>query len=128
MPEPGRYLSREADRQHFTKVRHRATIYGDSAPTEMTVRNAVRILCLSLVLVALLVFVTGVVSDWNHSGTNDDARCPYCHWGHQTPAQLEAAPSLALLNPLHSLPLPEESPLAIAPALSQIAPRAPPAA
>jgi hypothetical protein len=128
MPEPGRYLSREADRQHFTEVRHRATIYGDSAPTEMTVRKAVRILCLSMALVALLVFVTGVVSDWNHNSTNDDARCPYCHWGHQTPAQLEAAPSVALLNPLHSLPLLEDIAVAIALSFSQIAPRAPPAA
>jgi hypothetical protein len=80
------------------------------------------------VLVALLVFVTGVVSDWNHNGTNDDARCPYCHWGHQTPAQLEAVPSVALLNPLHSLPLSEDIPQAIAPSFSQSAPRAPPAA
>ena len=94
----------------------------------MTLRKAVRILSVSLALVALLVFVTGVVSDWNHDGSNDDARCPYCHWGHQTPAQLEAAPSVSLLNPLHSLPLAEDIALAIAPSFSQIAPRAPPAA
>ena len=94
----------------------------------MTVRRAVRILSVSLALAALLVFVTGVVSDWNHNGSNDDARCPYCHWGHQTPAQLEAAPSVSLLNPLHSLPLPEDIAPAIAPSFSQIAPRAPPAA
>jgi len=94
----------------------------------MIVRKPIRIFCVSLALVALLVFVTGVVSDWNHNGTNDDARCPYCHWGHQTPAQLEAAPSISLLNPLHSLPLPKDIALATAPTFSQIAPRAPPAA
>ena len=94
----------------------------------MTARKAVRILSVSLALVALLVFVTGVVSDWNHNGSNDDARCPYCHWGHQTPAQLEAAPSVSLLNPLRSLSLPEDVEAAIAPSFSQIAPRAPPAA
>lgn len=94
----------------------------------MTVRKVVRILSVSLALAALLVFVTGVVSDWNHNGSNDDARCPYCHWGHQTPAQLEAAPSVSLLNPLHSLPLPEDITSVIAPSFSQIAPRAPPAA
>ena len=100
---------------------------GDLA-TEMTARKAVHILSVSLALVALLIFTTGVVSDWNHNGQNDDARCPYCHWGHQTPAQLEAAPSVSLLNPLHSLSLPEDVAAAIAPAFSQIAPRAPPAA
>ncbi len=95
--------------------------------TEMTVRKAVRILSVSLALVALLIFTTGVVSDWNHQGSNDDARCPYCHWGHQTPAHLEAALSVTLLNPLHSLSLPEDVAAAVAPTFSQIAPRAPPA-
>jgi len=94
----------------------------------MTVRKAVRVLSVSLALVALLVFTTGVVSDWNHQSPNHDARCPYCHWGHQTPAQLEAAPSVSPLNPLHSLSLPEDVAAAIAPSFSQIAPRAPPAA
>jgi len=92
----------------------------------MTMRKAARILSVSLALLALLVFVTGVVSDWNHQGSNDDARCPYCHLGHQTPAQLEVAPTVSLLKPLASLPLPEDFPLAAGPDFSQTAPRAPP--
>jgi hypothetical protein len=92
------------------------------------VRKTVRILGISLALVALLVFATGVVSDWNHQGPNDDARCPYCHLGHQTPAQLEVAPSVSLLKPLTSLPLVEDSALASGPDFSQTSPRAPPSA
>jgi hypothetical protein len=72
------------------------------------VRNALRILGISLALVALLVFATGVVSDWNHQNSNDETRCPYCHLGHQTPAQLKAAPAVSLLRPVASLPLPED--------------------
>ena len=59
-------------------------------------QKTLRILGVSLALIALLVFATGVVSDWNHQGANDDARCPYCHLGHQTPAQLVVAPSVSL--------------------------------
>ena len=68
-------------------------------------RKTVRILGVSLALIALLVFATGVVSDWNHRGANDDARCPYCHLGHQAPAQLVASPAVTLLKPVASLPL-----------------------
>jgi hypothetical protein len=92
------------------------------------VRNTLRILGISLALVALLVFATGVVSDWNHQNSNDETRCPYCHLGHQTPAQLEAAPAVSLLRPVASLPLPEDFAAAGGPALSQISPGAPPAA
>ena len=77
---------------------------------------------------ALLVFATGVVSDWNHQGANDDARCPYCHLGHQAPAQLVASLSVTLLKPLASLPLPQDAVLATGPIYSQTSPRAPPSA
>ena len=73
-----------------------------------TVWKTIRILGVSLALVVLLVFATGVVSDWNHQGPSDDANCPYCHLGHQTPAQLSVAPSVSLLKPVASLPLPED--------------------
>jgi hypothetical protein len=93
-----------------------------------TVWKVIRILGVSLALVVLLVFATGVVSDWNHQGPSDDAHCPYCHLGHQTPAQIEVAPSVLLLKPIASLPLPEAIVLATSPVFSQTAPRAPPAA
>ena len=91
-------------------------------------RKTIYILGVSLALVALLIFTTGVVSDWNHQGPSSDANCPYCHLGHQTPVQLEVAPSVSLLKPIASLPLPEDIVPAISPDFSQTAPRAPPTA
>lgn len=93
-----------------------------------TVWKTIRILGVSLALVVLLIFATGVVSDWNHQGPSDDANCPYCHLGHQTPAQLDVAPSVSLLKPVASLPLPEDFVLATGPVFSRTAPRAPPTA
>ena len=93
-----------------------------------TERRTIRLLGISLALLVLLIFATGVVSDWNHQGPSDDAHCPYCHLGHQTPVQLEVAPSAVLLKPIASLPLPEDIILAKGPVFSQTAPRAPPAA
>jgi hypothetical protein len=94
----------------------------------MNVRKTIRIIGVSLALIALLVFATGVVSDWNHHSPSDDANCPYCHLGHQTPAELVAAPTVSQLRPLTYLPLPQELLLAAGPVFSQISPRAPPAA
>ncbi len=93
-----------------------------------TVWKTIRFLGVSLALIVLVVFATGVVSDWNHQSPSDDANCPYCHLGHQTPVQLEVAPSVFLLKPVASLPLPEDIVLAAGPIFSQTAPRAPPAA
>jgi len=92
------------------------------------VPKTIRILGVLLTLLVLLVFATGVVSDWNHQGSNDDARCPYCHLGHQTPAQLVAAPSVSLLKPVASLPLPQDAVPATGPVFSLTSPRAPPSA
>jgi hypothetical protein len=89
--------------------------------------KTIRLLGVSLALVLLLVFATGVVSDWNHQSPSDDAHCPYCHLGHQTAVQLEVAPSVLFLKPIASLPLLEEIVLATCPVFSQTAPRAPPA-
>jgi hypothetical protein len=94
----------------------------------MTVRKTIRILGVSLALVALLVFATGVVSDWHHFDSSDDAHCPYCHLGHQTPIQPEAPLCVAVLKPIAALPLLEEVVAATGPVYSQIAPRAPPSA
>ena len=94
----------------------------------MNLTKTIRILGLSLALIALLVFATGVVSDWHHDVSTNDARCPYCHLGHQTPIQPEAPLCVAVLNPVASVPLPEEIVPAASPVFSQTAPRAPPAA
>lgn len=88
--------------------------------------KTIRILGVSLVLLVLLVFATGVVSDWNHQGPSDDAHCPYCHLGHQTPVHFDVVPSVMLLKPVASLPLPEDVIQAAGPIFSQTAPRAPP--
>ena len=93
-----------------------------------TVWNTIRILGISLALVVLMVFATGVVSDWNHHSASDDANCPYCHLGHQTPVQLDVAPSVSLLKPVASLPLPEDFVPPTGPVFYRTAPRAPPAA
>jgi hypothetical protein len=93
-----------------------------------TAWKTIRFLGVSLALVVLLVFATGVVSDWNHQSPRDDANCPYCHLGHQTPAQLDVAPSVSLLKSIASIPLPEDFVPATGPVFSQTSPRAPPAA
>jgi hypothetical protein len=90
--------------------------------------KTVRLFGLSLALVLLLVFATGVVSDWNHNGPSDDAHCPYCHLGHQTPVQLQTAPSASLLKPIASLALLQDATPATGPIFSHASPRAPPAA
>jgi len=92
-----------------------------------TVWKTIRFLGVSLALVLLLVFATGVVSDWNHQSPSHDANCPYCHLGHQAPAQLVVAPSVLLLKPIASLPSPDDIILATGPVFSQTSPRAPPA-
>jgi hypothetical protein len=105
------------------------TMTPEASPShQMTVRKTIRILGVSLALIVLLVFATGVVSDWHHSGTTNDARCPYCHLGHQVPVQTEAPLCIAVLRPIAALPLLDEDVSATAPAFSQIAPRAPPSA
>jgi len=92
----------------------------------MTVPKTIRLLGVSLALLVLLVFATGVVSDWNHHSPSDDANCPYCHLGHQAPARLEVAPSVSLRKPVASLALPEDIVPVTGPVFSQTAPRAPP--
>jgi hypothetical protein len=94
----------------------------------MTLRKTVRILGVSLALFALLVFATGVVSDWNHKGPKDDSRCPYCNQGHLSPTPLVFAPPVSLLELVASLPLPEDPAPVKVPVFSQTSPRAPPTA
>jgi hypothetical protein len=94
----------------------------------MTLRKTIRILGVSLALVALLVFATGVVNDWNHHDSTSDARCPYCHLGHQTPIQPETSLSAAVPKPVGTLSLPDDMLRATAPVFSQTSPRAPPLA
>jgi hypothetical protein len=92
----------------------------------MKVRKTVRILGVSLALLALLVFATGVVSDWNHNGASDDAHCPYCHLAHQAPAEPEITQCVSVLEPIAFLPLPEDPTPVTVPVFSQTSPRAPP--
>jgi hypothetical protein len=92
------------------------------------VSRTIRILGISLALLALLVFSTVVVTDFDCHSAADDARCPYCHLTHQTPAQLVAAPSVSMLKPVASIPLAQDTLLESGPDFSQTSPRAPPAA
>ena len=94
----------------------------------MTVRKTIRILAVSFAALALLLFSTLVVSDWDCHNAADDARCPYCHLTHQAPAEPEITLDVSPLEPVASLPLPEDAPPATVPVLSQSAPRAPPTA
>jgi hypothetical protein len=92
----------------------------------MTVRKTIRFLGVSFALLALVVFATGVVSDWNHLGPADDAHCPYCHFGHQTPAQLVAAPAAIALKPVAFLTPSADIVPVVSIVFSEAAPRAPP--
>jgi hypothetical protein len=92
----------------------------------MTVRNTVRILGISLALLALLAFSTVVVSDFDCHTSADDARCPYCHLTHQAPAAPEFTQCVSVLEPVAFLPLPEETTPVTVPVFSQTSPRAPP--
>jgi hypothetical protein len=95
----------------------------------MNLRKTIRILAASFAVLALLVFSTTVVSDWDCHTAADDMRCPYCHLTHQAPApESGIAKNVSVLVPVDSLPLPEDAGLAAAPVLSETAPRAPPAA
>jgi hypothetical protein len=93
-----------------------------------SLRKTIRILGIFLVLAALLIFVTGVVSDWNHRVSTKDANCPYCHLSHHTTVRLQAAPSLLQSKIATALCLLQDSRLTPVLAFTQIAPRAPPAA
>ena len=95
----------------------------------MTVRKTIRILALAFAALALLVFSTVVVTDWDCHSAADDTRCPYCHLTHQAPApDLKISQSISVLRPVASLALPEDAGLVTVPVLTETAPRAPPAA
>jgi hypothetical protein len=94
----------------------------------MTLRNTIRILGISLALLALLAFSTVVVSDFDCHNAADDARCPYCHLSHQGPAEPEITQCVSVLEPVAFSPLPEETTPATVPVFSQTSPRAPPTA
>ena len=95
----------------------------------MTVRKTIRVLALAFAALALLVFSTVVVTDWDCHSAADDTRCPYCHLTHQAPApDLKISQSISVLRPVASLALPEDAGLVTVPVLTETAPRAPPAA
>ena len=88
----------------------------------MTARKTIRIVGATLALVALLVFATGVVSDWHHDNSTSDAQCPYCHLGHQTPIQPETSLCVSVLNPVAMVVSLEEIAFPVSPVFSQTAP------
>jgi hypothetical protein len=93
----------------------------------MMVRKTIRILAAAFAILALLVFSTTVVSDWDCHNAADDTRCLYCHLTHQAPApESYAAQDVSLLEPVASLPLPEDAGPVIAPVLSEMPSRGPP--
>src|SRR3974390_664158 len=94
----------------------------------MNVRGTIRLLAVSFAVLALLVFSTVVVSDWDCHSADDDLRCPYCHLTHQAPAAPETSQSISVLRPFASLALPEDTGPVTAAAQSETSPRAPPAA
>jgi hypothetical protein len=94
----------------------------------MNVRKTIRVLALSFATLALLVFSTVVVTDWDCHNAADDTRCPYCHLTHQAPAQPKTTQSVSVLRPVASLSLPEDAGPVTLPVLSEKAPRAPPTA
>lgn len=94
----------------------------------MTVRKTIRLLGVSLALLAVLLFSTVVVSDFDCHNAADDARCPYCHLSHQAPAEPEITHCISVLEPIAFLPLPEGTTPVTVPVFSLTAPRAPPAA
>ena len=71
----------------------------------MMVRKTIRVWAVSFAVLALLVFSTTVVSDWDCHNAADDTRCPYCHLTHQAPAPESDIPQnvsfLSLLLPRH---------------------------
>lgn len=94
----------------------------------MNIRKTIRILAVSFVALALLLFATIVVSDWDCHNAADDTRCPYCHLTHQAPARLETTQCVSVLEPVASLPLPEDAAPVTLTVFCQTAPRAPPSA
>ena len=95
----------------------------------MNLRKTIRVLAVTFAVLSLLVFSTTVVSDWDCHNAADDTRCPYCHLTHQAPVpEPEIAQNVFLLEPVGSLPLPEDACPFTAPVLSETAPRAPPSA
>ena len=95
----------------------------------MMVRKTIRVLAVSFAALALLVFSTTVVSDWDCHNAADDMRCPYCHLTHQAPApESEIVQNVSLLESVASVPLAEDVCPVTPSVLSKTPPRAPPTA
>jgi hypothetical protein len=95
----------------------------------MNAQKTIRVLAVALAALALLVFSTTVVSDWDCHNATDDTHCPYCHLTHQAPApESELAQNVSLLESVASVPLAEVACPVTAPVLSETPPRAPPTA
>jgi hypothetical protein len=91
-------------------------------------RKTTRLLAVSFAALALLVFSTVVVSDWDCHNAADDAKCLYCHLNHQAPAKPEFARCVTVFEMVTSVPLPEDAAPISLPVFSETPPRAPPSA
>jgi len=91
-------------------------------------RKTTRLLAVSFAALALLVFSTVVVSDWDCHNAADDAKCLYCHLNHQAPVEPEVARCVTVFETVASLPLPEDADPIALPVFSETPPRAPPSA
>lgn len=95
----------------------------------MMVRKTIRLLAVSFAALALLVFSTTAVSDWDCHNAADDTRCPYCHLTHQAPApESKIAQNVTLLESVAPVPLADDACPVAPPVLSETPPRAPPTA
>lgn len=123
---------RQQNGQRFAADLHHVIIIdklsGIDRSMGMTARKTIRVLGVSLALLALLVFTMVVGTGWHHHDSVNDSHCPYCHLSHQTAAQPENTRSVAILSTVASLPLPEDFEWSAAPVVSHTPPRAPPAA
>jgi hypothetical protein len=94
----------------------------------MSACKTIRAWAVAAAIVALLVFSTTVVSDWDCRTAADDIRCPYCHLSHQAPApDIQFARIVIALQPVDSVPLPEDEFPVTRLQFTNISPRAPPA-
>jgi hypothetical protein len=94
----------------------------------MKLPKIIRVLGVSLALLALLIFATLVISGWHHHDSANEAHCPYCHLGHQAAVQPEISQCATKLLAVACLPLPEDFAPAASPIFSLTPSRAPPLA
>lgn len=94
----------------------------------MNLPKLIRVLSVSLAIVALLAFATVTVSGWHHHDSANEAKCPYCHLGHQAAVQPETGQDATPLLSVASLVLPEDAVCTVSFVVALTPSRAPPVA